>query len=90
MQLLIKLQQKGGFREAVVVCDMPEPCKFPSLGSCQKRFLWAYKEADLSPYQVVCFAFQVGDAGKFPQALGFESLDAFFSDSARRVHVSQP
>ena len=27
--------------EAVVACDMSEPCKFPSLGSCQWRFLWA-------------------------------------------------
>ena len=26
-----------------VVCDMPEPCKFPSLDSCQKRFLWTHK-----------------------------------------------
>ena len=25
---------KDGFREAVVACDMPEPCKFPSLDSC--------------------------------------------------------
>ena len=23
---------KDGFGEAVVACDMPEPCKFPSLG----------------------------------------------------------
>ena len=25
---------KDGFGEAVVACDMPEPCKFPSLYSC--------------------------------------------------------
>ena len=25
---------KDGFGEAVVTCDMPEPCKFPSLDSC--------------------------------------------------------
>ena len=31
--------RKDAFREAVVECDMPEPCKFPSLVSCQKRFL---------------------------------------------------
>ena len=30
---------KDGFGEAVVACDMPEPCKFPSLDSCQERFL---------------------------------------------------
>ena len=29
----------NGFGEAVVACDMPEPCKFLFLDSCQKRFL---------------------------------------------------
>ena len=38
-----------GFREAVVVHDMREPCVFPSLDSRQKRFLWAHKEAGLAP-----------------------------------------
>ena len=32
---------------AVMACDMPEPCKFPSLDSCQKTFLWTHKEVDL-------------------------------------------
>ena len=27
---------QNGFGEAVVVCDMPKPCKFLSLDSCQK------------------------------------------------------
>ena len=31
--------QKDGFGETVIVFDMPELCKFPSLESCQKRFL---------------------------------------------------
>ena len=35
------------FGEAVMACDRPEPCKFPSLDSCQKSFLWTYKEVDL-------------------------------------------
>ena len=35
--------------EAVVACDMPEPCKFPSLESCQKRFSWTHKEVYLAP-----------------------------------------
>ena len=26
--------------------DKPEPCKFPSLDSCQKRFLWTPKDVD--------------------------------------------
>ena len=37
---------KNGFGEAVEACDMPKPCKFPSLDSCQKRFLWTHKEVD--------------------------------------------
>ena len=41
---------KDGFGEAVVVCNMPEPCKFPFLDSCQKRFLWTHEEVDLAPH----------------------------------------
>ena len=59
-----------GFREALVVCDMPEPSKFLSLNSGQKRFLWTHKEADLAPHPVVGLVLQVGDTEKFPQALG--------------------
>ena len=77
---------KDGFGEAVVVCDMPEPCEFQSLDSCQKRFLWTHKGVDLAPHPVVGLVLQVGDAEKFPQALGFESLDPFYSESASRVH----
>ena len=29
---------KDGFGEAVVASDMPEPCKFPFLDSCRRRF----------------------------------------------------
>ena len=36
---------KDGFGEAVVACDMPEPCKCSSLGSCQKRFLWTHLDS---------------------------------------------
>ena len=36
-----------------MACDMPEPCKFPSLDSCQKRFTWTHKEVDLAPHPVV-------------------------------------
>ena len=33
---------KEGFGKAVVACDMPEPCEFPSLDRCQKWFLWTH------------------------------------------------
>ena len=56
--------------------DMPEPCKFPSLESCQKKFLWAQKEVDLASHSVIGLVFQVGDA-EIPHALGFESPDPF-------------
>ena len=63
---------------------------FQSLRSCQKRFLWTHKEADLAPHQVVGHVLQVGDAEKFLQALRFKRLDPFFfSESASGVHVSQ-
>ena len=62
-------------------CDMPDPCKLPSLDSCQTSFLWAYKEVDLAPHPVVGLVLQVGDAEKLPQALGL-------SASASRIHVS--
>ena len=71
------------------MCDMPEPCKFPSLDSCQKRFLWTHDQVDLAAHPVVDLVLQVGDTEKFPHALGFESLDPF-SESVVRVYVSQP
>ena len=38
---------KDGFGEAVVAFDMPEPCKFPSLDSCPKNFLWTHNGVDV-------------------------------------------
>ena len=69
---------KDGFGEAVVACDMPDPRKFPSLDSCQKRFLRTQKEVDLAPDLVVGLVLLVGDTEKFPHALVFQSLDDFF------------
>ena len=60
------------------MCDMSEPCKFPSLYSGQQRLLRTHNEVDLAPHQIVGLVLQVGDAEKFPQALGFESQDPFF------------
>ena len=55
-----------------------QPCKFPSLDSYQKRFLWTHKEVDLAPHLVIGLVFHVGHAEIFPHALGFESLESFF------------
>ena len=57
-----------------MVCDMPEPCEFPSLDSCQKRFLCSHKEVDFVPHPVAVLVLQGGDLEKFPQALGLKSL----------------
>ena len=70
---------KYGFGEAVLVCDMPKPCKFPSLDSCQERFLWTHKGSWL------CSA---------PSRWAIRHLVSkiwiLFSESASRVHVSLP
>ena len=71
-----------------MACDMPESCKFPSLDSCQKRFLWTHKEVDLAPHPVVGLMFQVGDTKKFPKPLSFECQDPFFSQRAGSVFHS--
>ena len=63
--------RKDDFGESVVACGMPEPWTFPSLDSCQKRFLWTHKEVDLAPHPVIDFVFQVGAAEKCPKSLGF-------------------
>ena len=70
---------KDRFGEAVMVSDMPEPCKFPSLDSCQKRLLRTNKEVDLALHPVIGLVLQVGDMEKFPHALGLENLDPLFS-----------
>ena len=66
-----------------MVPDMPEPGRFPSLDSCQKRFLWTHKELDLAPHPVVSLVLRVRDAENIPQAFGFESLDPFFFQSQK-------
>ena len=70
---------RDGFGEAVA-CDMPEPCKFPSLDSCQKRFLWTHKKVDHVLQPVVGLVLEVGDTEKFPHVLSGRS----------RVLFSQP
>ena len=64
-----------------MACDMPEPCKFPSLDSCQRRFLWTQEEVDLAPHAVVGLVLQVGDAKKFPLHLVSKTRILFFGVS---------
>ena len=78
---------KDGFGHAVVAFDMPEPCKFPSLDSCQKRFLWTQKEDNLTPHPIVGHVLQVADAEKFLQAFRIESLGPF-SQNVQEVSMS--
>ena len=75
-----KLQRalKDGFGEAVVAWDMPEPCEFPSLYSCLKRFLLTHKEDDLAPHPVVDLVLQVGDAEMFVMHLVWNVWILFF------------
>ena len=68
---------KDGFGEAVVACEMLEPCKFPSLDSCIKRFMRTHKEVDLAPHPVAGLFVHVGDAEKFSHAFGFEMPVSF-------------
>ena len=69
--------QEDSFGEAVVARDMPEPCKFLSLDSCQKRFLWTHKEVDLAPHPVVGLVLQVGDMENFLRHLVSKALIIF-------------
>ena len=39
--------------------DMPEPCKFSSLDSCLKKFMWANKKVDLVVHLVFGLVLQV-------------------------------
>ena len=43
--------------------------------------LWAHKGVDLALYPVFDLVLHVGDAKKFPQALGFKGLDPFLRAS---------
>ena len=75
-----------------MACDMSEPCRFLSLESCQKSFLWTHKEVDLALHPVVGLVLQVGDAEKFPQALVAKAWILFFKVSQQGpcFPVSQP
>ena len=63
-----------GAGEAVVPCDMNETCEFPSLDSCQKKFLSAHKEVDLALHPVVGLVQQMEMRSSF-YTLDFKNLD---------------
>ena len=54
---------------------MPEPCKFPSLDSCQKRFVWTHKEVDLALYAVGGLVLQAGDTENKEVDLALYAVD---------------
>ena len=68
---------KNGFGEADVACDTPEPCKFPSLDSCQKRFLWTHKGVDLAPHPVVKSCAPSRRCGEVPSGIWFRKHGPF-------------
>ena len=67
----------------------PEPCKFPSLDSCQMRCQWTHKEVVLLRIQsLVCAPSRrcrIASSGTWYQKPG-----SWISESPSRVHVSQP
>ena len=66
--------------------DMPEPCKFVS--QLPEEVPVGQQGSSTTPHPVVGLVLQVGDAEKFPQAFGFESLIPFFSESASRTELT--
>ena len=78
-----------GFGDAVVVCDMPELCKFPFLDSGQKMLPRAHKDAELAKHPVVGLVLHAGDAKTFPHAW-FRTPGSFSRSQQAGSNVSQP
>ena len=74
---------KDGLGEAVVACDMPEPCEFPDLDSYRKRFLRTHEGVDVAHHPVAGPVLQEGDAENIPNAFGLEGLDPTLTDTAQ-------
>ena len=69
-----------------MACNMPDPCRFPSLDRYQKRFPWSHKEGDLAPQPVIGLVLQVGYAESFLRHLVSKARILFFS----RVSKQRP
>ena len=79
---------KDGCGEDVVTYDMPEPCGFLSLDSCQKWFLSADEEANPAPHPVIGLVLYVEHMDTFPQALSLESPDPFLGVSKQDLRLT--
>ena len=66
----------------------PSHASFRLLTVARRGSCGFHKEVGLGPHPVVGIVLQIEDAKKFPQALGFESLDRFFQ-SWSGIHISQ-
>ena len=80
---------KDDFGEVVMVRDMPERCKFPCSNSCQKKFLWTHKKADLAPQPVVGLVLQVGDAKTCQTLAKFSCSHASVCFVPQQLYVNQ-
>ena len=81
---------KDGFGEAVVACNMPEPCEFPYLDSCQKNFLWVRKEVGFAQHPVVGLVLQVERYGEVSSGTWFLKSGSFSqSQQAESIFLSQ-
>ena len=80
---------KDNFGQAVVACDMPDSCKFPSLNSTVSRRGSCGPTREFILLRTKSFVCAPGrDAEKFSRAFGFEGLDFFLSHQARSMFHS--
>ena len=65
---------KDGLGKTVLARDVHEPFEFPSPTDTVARrgYQWAHKDTVLAPHPVVGRMLLVGDAERFPKALGLE------------------
>ena len=70
---------KDGFGETVMAFDVPEPCKFPFQGICQKTFVWTHKELDLALHLAVVPVLPSRRCGEVSSCTWFQKPGSFFS-----------
>ena len=79
------------FGEAVVACNLPEPCEFPYPDSCQKNFLGVRREVDFAQHPVVTgLVLQVERYGEVSSGTWFLKSGSFSqSQQAGSIFLSQ-